>query len=121
MKIKERSDLTTPGSSRDILQQEALRTNNAKDAATLAKKIKAETEGTLLGGKYDSVDVSLAKAISAELSPEAMVAERRSRVEKLKQLVAEGNYNPSSEAVARAVGEEIMYEIFGAQGATTEG
>jgi anti-sigma28 factor (negative regulator of flagellin synthesis) len=120
MKIKERSELTNSTNSRDILQQEPLRTNNAKDASVLARKIKAETEGTLIGGQSDRVDVSLAKAISAEFSPDTMAAERRSKVERLKQLVAEGKYNPSSEAVARSVGEEIMFEIFGAQGATTE-
>jgi len=122
MKITDRSDLSDSRAARDTLQQEALRSSTSKEAGLLAKKLRGSTEGTLIGNiaanpASDSVDVSLAKAISAQLSPEAMAAERRQRIESLKQQIAEGKYNPSSEAIAASVGEELMFEILGSGGA----
>ncbi|MCB0328192.1 MAG: flagellar biosynthesis anti-sigma factor FlgM [Bdellovibrionales bacterium] len=60
------------------------------------------------------VDVSLGRLIQSELGVENLQAERRARVEELKGLIQSGQYNPSSTAVAEALGREIVTEIAGA-------
>ena len=62
----------------------------------------------------DSVDVTMAKMISEQLDPTRMAAERRDKIERLKKLIASGDYKPSSEAVAQAVLDEVGFEIAGA-------
>ena len=57
------------------------------------------------------VDVSLGQMIKSQLGVEQLQAERRAKVEELKELVQSGKYNPSSEAIAQAVGQEIAVEI----------
>jgi anti-sigma28 factor (negative regulator of flagellin synthesis) len=118
MKIP-KSDASEIRSARDVQQKQEQNRASAKSdvtspAAVLAAKA-AQTQAVVKAfTASDSVDVSLAKAIGSELNADAMLAERRKRVEDLKALIAEGKYNPSSEAVARAVGEEILLEIFSA-------
>ena len=74
-----------------------------------------EQPGNPLRGT-DRVDVGLAQLISQELNVVDMEKKRRERVEELKRLVQNGQYNPKSEDVARAVGEEIVMEIMSAAG-----
>jgi anti-sigma28 factor (negative regulator of flagellin synthesis) len=97
--------------------------------AVLSKRIeKGVTEGSsrpgaakvdqsrgALGGA-DRVDVGLAQYINQEMNVVDMEKKRRERVEELKRLVQNGQYNPKSEDVARAVGEEIVMEIMTAAG-----
>ena len=94
----------------DELQSELLRT-----LATQGKKKKGPSSVLEALDEQDSsaskVNVGLSTAINNELNPEAMAAERRAKVQRLKELVAEGKYNPSSEAVAKSLGEEIISEI----------
>jgi len=71
-------------------------------------------------GKTDRVDVGLAQYISQELNVVDMEKKRREKVEELKRLVQSGQYNPKSEDVARAVGEDIVMEIMTAAGRGSE-
>lgn len=57
------------------------------------------------------VDVGLSSAINSQLNPEAMAAERKEKVARLKELVAAGKYNPSSDLVAQALHDDIVFEI----------
>ncbi len=112
MKIGSKNDPNDLKAVRDLLQQqEGVKSSPTQEAERLAKRLKAQNDGALLasGGR---VDVSLAKAIGQELSPEGIAAERRAKIESLKLQIAEGKYNPPSEAIARSVGEEILFEIF---------
>jgi anti-sigma28 factor (negative regulator of flagellin synthesis) len=68
-------------------------------------KVSASSTGT------DKVDVSIGRAIQDELNPQEILAARRQRVEELKELIAKGEYNPSSEDVAAAVLENLTFEI----------
>lgn len=62
--------------------------------------------------KADSVKVSnLASLLGQELNPSTLLAERRDKVERLKQLVNSGQYKPNLDSVAGAVGEELTLEI----------
>lgn len=66
------------------------------------------------GNAEQKIEVGLSRLINSELSPAALEAERKAKVEKLKELVAAGKYKPSSEDVALALGQEIAYEIMSA-------
>ncbi len=124
MKIRSNSDVADLAKARELAQQDQTRAKAGTDltAGQLAKKLKAESDASsveILGGG-DRVSLGLSRTISSELNPESMAAERRKRVEELKLLVAQGKYNPSSEAVARSVGEEIMLEIMSAGSSLAE-
>ncbi|MCB0354702.1 MAG: flagellar biosynthesis anti-sigma factor FlgM [Bdellovibrionales bacterium] len=80
--------------------------SNAKDAQAAARK-KAQSEY----GSGDTVHLSLGRAIQSELNPELLLQERAERVAELKKLVNSGQYHRSSEDVAAAVGQELLYEI----------
>lgn len=78
------------------------------------KNQRARVEGER-GEASDTVSVGLAGAISAHLDPTKLAAERREKVERLKELVQAGKYKPSSDDVARALVEEIAYVVFDGQ------
>lgn len=60
----------------------------------------------------DSVAVSnLGSALHASMNPSNLAEERRARIEALKAQIKEGTYRPPLEDVARAVAEEISYEV----------
>lgn len=61
-----------------------------------------------------STRLSVSRAIQQELDPAAMLAERKNRVEELKKLIKNGEYNPPIMDVARAVNDEIGFEILAA-------
>lgn len=63
----------------------------------------------------EKVDIALSRAINSELNSDRLAAERKEKVARLKELVQSGKYNPSSEAIAEAVGEEIVFEILSNQ------
>ena len=54
---------------------------------------------------------SLGSVMRQELSAGSMAEERRQKIESLKQRIKDGTYNPSSEAVAGSVAEEISLEV----------
>ncbi len=89
-----------------IIRQNLNAREKAADAAVSQKSGK--------GSSTDSVDVTMAKMISDQLDPTKMAAERRDKIERLKKLIASGEYKPSSEAVAQAVLDEVSFEIAGA-------
>jgi anti-sigma28 factor (negative regulator of flagellin synthesis) len=63
------------------------------------------------GERLDTVDVALSKSIASELDPAKLITERKEKIERLKQAIASGEYNPSSDMVAAAVGQDILFEI----------
>lgn len=71
---------------------------------------KKSTKSGLAYGQSE-VNVSLGRLIQNELNAEQLQLERRTKVEKLKELIQAGKYNPSSEAVAESVGKEILLEL----------
>lgn len=93
----------------ELTPQALTRRRSLKDRAS------GSTEAT-----EEKLNIDLARAIHAELNPEAMAAERRQRIEQLTKQVREGRYNPSSEAVAGKVEEEITFEIMTSRGALLE-
>lgn len=62
----------------------------------------------------DKVTLRLGKAVAEELSPQALLQERRAKVERIAALHAKGEYSVGSEDVAKSfithVGEELMYQ-----------
>jgi anti-sigma28 factor (negative regulator of flagellin synthesis) len=114
MKVGDKSDASERPGLRELLRQD--NPKSAAEVRAVAERIKAQTQGTLVE-TGDSVNVSVASAIGQELSPELLALERRQKIESLKAMIAEGKYNPPSEAVAQAVGQEILFEIF--SGGTT--
>ena len=71
-----------------------------------------EEERSTLGIDESRVNLSVSRAINSELNPELISTERRAKIEKLKELIASGEYKPSSMDVARALTEEVAFEIF---------
>ena len=66
----------------------------------------------LASGSGDRVSLSsIGAAIRQELDPVKLQAERRAKIEALKEQIKNGTYAPSSLAVSQSVGEEISYEI----------
>jgi anti-sigma28 factor (negative regulator of flagellin synthesis) len=99
------------GKDKGILSEsEATKLLRAKlDQTTRALDNKSPVPGA--DSLVDKVNIDLAKAINQQINPADMKAERADKVARLKELIAAGNYKPSSEAVARAVGDEIVQEI----------
>ena len=64
----------------------------------------------------DTVSVGLASAINSEFNPATLQAERREKIEKLKELIKAGKYNPSSTDVASALDQEVTFEVAGSGG-----
>jgi anti-sigma28 factor (negative regulator of flagellin synthesis) len=50
-------------------------------------------------------------SIREELDPVKMAAERRAKIESLKEQIRNGTYAPPINDVARSVGEEISLEV----------
>lgn len=68
--------------------------------------------GELSRTKDDSFTMSaLGAGIRKELDPLAMAAERRAKIESLKEQIRNNTYNPSVEDIARSVSEEISLEV----------
>lgn len=91
-------------------QQDAVRISRQQQAVK-EKSNSASQSSSGKNSSTDSVDVTVAKMISEQLDPTRMAAERREKIERLKQLIASGEYKPSSEAVAQAVLDELSFEI----------
>jgi anti-sigma28 factor (negative regulator of flagellin synthesis) len=93
------------------------RARELRDASAqeLAKK-KAQT-GT--SEEEGTVRLGLGREINKTLDVADIALERRARVEELKRQVQDKTYEqPSSEALAKSMGEEIMYEIFTSRNGT---
>ena len=68
--------------------------------------------GELAGAKGDTFTVSsLGARIREELDPANMAAERRAKIESLKEQIRNKTYNPPVEDVARSVSEEVSLEV----------
>lgn len=107
MKIrgKDNNDL-----SQDAVKvQKQLNEGVARKGNEVAQTARHVGLGTLKG--EDTVDISLAQAIHQQLDLGDVEATRRQKVENLKKLVQSGQYNPPTEEVAKAVGEDIVFEI----------
>lgn len=91
-------------------QQDAVRISRQQQAVK-EKSNSASQSSSGKNSSTDSVDVTVAKMISEQLDPTRMAAERREKIERLKKLIASGEYKPSSEAVAQAVLDELSFEI----------
>ncbi len=61
--------------------------------------------------KSDTVTVGLGKLLEQELDPARMEDDRRKKIDKLKELIASGSYNPSSTDVAKSMVEELTMGI----------
>lgn len=83
----------------DVRSEEAIKALRSQ----LQEKAKGVKDKESQAAKTDTVDVKLGALIQSELNPTQMAADRRARIEELKQLIKEGKYHPSSEAVARSV------------------
>ena len=57
------------------------------------------------------VNIQSSKSIASEINPEIFAAERREKVNKLKELIQSGQYNPKSEDIAAALQQDIVFEI----------
>jgi anti-sigma28 factor (negative regulator of flagellin synthesis) len=65
----------------------------------------------VLGGD-DSVNVSsLGALLKSELDPAKLAAERREKLEALKQQIKDGTYQPPLENVAKSLSQELSFEI----------
>lgn len=99
------------GKSNDA-HTEALIIQQSHQAATgSANSGKAKGLKGLLRGGEDTVDIGLGAAINQTLDPAHLESERRKKIEDLKKQIQAGQYNPSSQDIAQAVGEEIVLEI----------
>ena len=93
-----------------------------KDAANLLKRSTREARqarehsAQRSNERAASVDIPVARAIQQELDPEKIEQERREKVERLKKLIAAGEYDPPRDKVAQAVGENIVLEILSNRG-----
>jgi anti-sigma28 factor (negative regulator of flagellin synthesis) len=74
----------------------------------------AEIAAANRSGKADTDSVKLS-AIGAflreELDPAKMAEERRQKLAMLKEQIKNGTYAPPTDAVARAIGEELSLEV----------
>ena len=104
-------DSTGKIGNKDILgESDAAKLLRAKlDQTKAALDTKAGTPGA--AALVDKVNIELAKAINQQINPAVILSERSDKIARLKELIAKGEYNPSSEVVARAVGDEIVQEI----------
>ena len=88
-------------------EQSAVRRSPSEVAAEQAR-----SQGAPAQAKADSIKVSsLGAYLQSELNPSKMVDERAKKIESLKEQIRNGTYNPSSESVARSLGEELYLEI----------
>lgn len=69
------------------------------------------SSGSEQSSEIDKINIELAKAINQQIDPAVILSERKDKVALLKELISKGEYKPSSEAVAKAVGDEIVQEI----------
>lgn len=65
------------------------------------------------------VNVGLGSVINSEFDTTKLGAERRKKVEDLKELVRQGKYNPDSHAVAQSISDEISFTILTEGGANS--
>ncbi len=100
MKIRE----TLTG--KDKLSDSVRRRQN-EQALEQAKSERAKTGKVRTG----EVDVSLSQHIQNELSVDQILAERREKVDALKEKIKANNYNPSLDKVAGSVEEELFMSI----------
>ncbi len=81
------------------------------DASAVARR-KAENAKDNIEEESDKVSIANATAINKELDPLILVAERREKVEKLKQQYLAGTLeSPSSDELASAVAEALDEEV----------
>ena len=69
--------------------------------------IDTSTQGALL----DTINLDIGKAINDQIDPSLLLRERKDKIAKLKEQIANGTYKPTSEAIAASVNDEILQEI----------
>jgi negative regulator of flagellin synthesis FlgM len=78
---------------------------------TLVDRLKQE-DAQRSSASADRVSLSsLGSLMRQELSAANIAEERRQKIDSLKQRIKDGTYNPSSEAVAGSVAEEVSLEV----------
>jgi anti-sigma28 factor (negative regulator of flagellin synthesis) len=90
------------------IEQEALKSARQQETSQAAENQKQGAAGI---HQNDSVKLNLGRAIGELLNVEDMKTERQNKVQELKRLIEAGEYNPSSQKIAEAVGHEIALEI----------
>ena len=110
MKVKGRADSPELALVQEALQQEAIKAHLRSKGLGQGQNVDTGTRANT-DRSQDRVNVEVAKLINDQLNPEAMAAARRARVAELTQLVRSGQYKSDSEAVARALIDEIASEI----------
>jgi anti-sigma28 factor (negative regulator of flagellin synthesis) len=107
MKIEDSSKGKIGSEIEALSRAEAGKASAQKQKATQDDVSKTETKAA----SESKIDISLSRYINQALNSEEIIAQRKARVEELKRLIADNNYNPSSEDVASAIGNEIALEI----------
>jgi len=79
-------------------------------------KRKKKEDGTVSNDSAENsgegkINLQASHAIAAELHPELFAAERRDKINKLKELIQTGQYKPKSEDIAAALQQDIVFEI----------
>ena len=112
------------GTGSDAAQDAAVVQRQQTASQQEARRSLATNLGNLALGKVsgeDKISVSLGHAIQEQIDSLAFDPKRRDRVNELKQLVQSGQYNPPIPEVARAVGEDIVFEILSQSGSPEQG
>lgn len=111
---------------KDELQSEAIKLLDPRARAIQApQKLPKDGAAAEIGpAPSDSVrvDVALSSTIEQQFDPAVLAAERRAKVEDLKQRVQSGAYvMPASEEIAKKLVDEIQFEIMSSpRGATAQ-
>lgn len=106
-------DMKIPGS--DAVDNNKPRASEQSTARRSSAEVVADQnpqQSAQARSKSDSIKVSsLGSFLQSALNPSKMAEERTQKIEALKEQIRNGTYNPSSEAVARSLGEELYLEI----------
>lgn len=86
--------------------------SSVQKAPQTAKQVSTPATGLLKNLEQDSVQVNisgLGRELGAIESSELTPTVRKEKVEKLKELIASGNYNISSQDVAKSIIQQTLY------------
>ena len=99
--------------SKKIEASDELRSSLLKHLGNNAAKNKQSSATNPENNKLeeDKVNINVSRSIHNELDPQLLASERREKIDRLKQLIQSGEYKPSSQEVAAALNQEIVFEI----------
>ena len=92
----------------DLANRTDVQRANVKNDKNATAKSQVEAKSSK---QADTVNIGLSQFIQEALDPAKLETERKDKIEKLKSLIASGEYKPSSEAIASAVSQDITFEI----------